>query len=55
MSTKRPTAVAVRTLTAEDVAEVMRRYGVFWMTENGGTAKAVADALNDRLMSRAED
>lgn len=54
MSTKRMPAVAVRSLTAEEVAKVMRRHGVLWMTERGGTAEAVASALNDILATKGD-
>lgn len=55
MSTKRPTAVAVRTLTAEDVAKVMQKFGYFFSSAEWGTARAVADALNNRLLTRTEE
>ena len=53
-TTNRPTGVAVRTLTAKEVSTVLKRFGYYLSDADYGTARAIADALNDVLLTRAD-
>ena len=54
MANPRPVPATVRALTAADVAAVMRKFGYYFSESDHGTARAIADALNDRLASRGD-
>lgn len=49
----RPKGVVVRILTPKDVSEVMRRWGYYFSPDAFDT-KCLAEALNDRLLTRTE-